>query len=93
MSLIMLTHSPFSTLSNLLAFTTIITPLEELRPVNSVLTTLARSPLHTILTLSATFLADLPRRKCQQRDYKASALPILCPLESAAYGSYKPSMA
>ena len=44
---------------------------------------------------SATFLADLPRRKlCQQHAYKASALPILCPLESAgACGSYKPSMA
>ena len=52
--------------------------------VNSAPTMPARSPLHTIPTLSATFLADLLRRKlCQQRAYKASALPILYPLKSA----------
>ena len=54
---------------------------------------------HPTLAPSATFLADLLRRKPRQhapitpaRAYNANALPILYPLESASiYGSYEPT--
>ena len=89
--LIILVYFLSSTLLNLLVSVIIITILEELRPINSMPITLIYSPLYTIPTLSATFLADLLCRKLRQQcTYKASALPILCSLESAgACSSYE----